>query len=283
MTSYIAKFVLGRVFQESAANKEGREDPYFEYPASELGKAGKRKSRRRKKALPPGITNEEGEILTKVKRRAWRLDMSLGEWFGVRFGWGSVIGIVPVIGDVFDSLLSLMVVKTCTKLQLPMGVIIHMLINVAFDFLIGLVPFIGDIIDAGYKCNTRNAVLLEKHLREVGRQRLKADGVTEIQDDSLPADDDSGPEDIDVEAQAPAARRGGNRDRRERERERERDRPSRSGRNGGTRRDDDLDSLPPPDMRQGNRETLTHSKSKKKSNGRGSDREDLGRGGSSRR
>jgi len=189
MTGFLAKFILGRIFQESAANKEGREDPYYEYPAEELRKAGKKRSKRRKKALPPGITEEEGEILTKVKRRAYRLDMSWGSLFGIRFGWGSVIGIIPGIGDVLDCILSLMVVKTAMKLSLPSILVLHMLFNVALDFVIGLVPIIGDIIDAGYKCSTRNAVLLEKHLRQVGRKRLGDQGITNVEDTSLPGYD----------------------------------------------------------------------------------------------
>lgn len=67
-----------------------------------------------------------------------------------------------------------MVVATCLKVEggLPGSLKLQMLFNVAFDFVIGLVPFIGDLADALYKANTRNAVLLEKHLREKGRKAL---------------------------------------------------------------------------------------------------------------
>ncbi|KAK6333360.1 hypothetical protein TWF718_011174 [Orbilia javanica] len=310
MTSYLTKFVLGRIFQESSSNKEGREDPYYEYPASELNKAGKRKSKRRKKALPPGITDEEGEILTKVKRRAYRLDMSFGSFLGVRFGWGSVIGIVPAIGDVLDALLSLMVVRTAMRVGLPAGIVLHMLFNVALDFVIGLVPFVGDLIDAGYKCSTRNAVLLEKHLRKVGQERLKEQGITDVPDDSLPTGEDSG-DDIDLEAQASSSRRDGNNDRRDRDRERERERsrdhrdrhdesrsdgrgPRRSDRREDRRderRDDRRDNHRDnhrddrrDDRRDGRRDDHharddrdrrepTHSKSRRKDNGRREDRD----------
>lgn len=301
MTSYLTKFVLGRIFQESSSNKEGREDPYYEYPAAELNKAGKRKSKRRKKALPPGLTDEEGEILTKVKRRAYRLDMSFGSFLGVRFGWGSVIGIVPAIGDALDALLSLMVVKTAMRVGLPTGLILHMLFNVALDFVIGLVPFVGDLIDAGYKCNTRNAVLLEKHLRKVGQERLRAQGITNAPDDSLPTGEDSG-DDIDLEAQASSSRHGGNNGRdRERERERERDRDhrnrhdeSRSDGRGPRRSDrrddrrdehrDDRRDYHRDDRRDGRRDDhharddrdrreRTHSKSRRKDNGGRDDRD----------
>lgn len=67
-----------------------------------------------------------------------------------------------------------MVVNTCAHIDggLPSRLKMMMLINVIFDFIIGLVPFVGDIADAMYKCNSRNAVLLEKHLREKGAKTL---------------------------------------------------------------------------------------------------------------
>lgn len=68
----------------------------------------------------------------------------------------------------------MMVVKSCEGIEggLPPSLHMKMLLNVVIDFLIGLVPFLGDIADAVYKCNTRNAVLLEKHLREKGARAL---------------------------------------------------------------------------------------------------------------
>lgn len=80
-------------------------------------------------------------------------------------------------GDAGDAALALMVVKTCEGIEggLPARLRTMMMMNVIIDFVIGLVPFIGDLADAVYKCNTRNAVLLEKHLREKGAKRLAKD------------------------------------------------------------------------------------------------------------
>lgn len=39
-----------------------------------------------------------------------------------------------------------------------------MVMNIIIDFVIGLVPFLGDIADTFFRCNTRNAVALEKML-----------------------------------------------------------------------------------------------------------------------
>jgi hypothetical protein len=104
--------------------------------------------------------------------------MSLFNCFGIRFGWSSVIGIVPGIGDVIDAFMAMMVLRTCQQVEggLPASVKSKMMFNIVLDFGIGLVPFLGDIADALFRANTRNAVELEKHLREKGARTLKAQG-----------------------------------------------------------------------------------------------------------
>lgn len=69
----------------------------------------------------------------------------------------------------------MMVVRNCEEIDggLPSRLRMMMLVNVLIDFVIGLVPFVGDLADAIYKCNTRNAVILEKHLREKGHKAIK--------------------------------------------------------------------------------------------------------------
>ena len=66
-----------------------------------------------------------------------------------------------------------MVARDCQKIDggLPPQLYSRMMLNIVFDFVIGLVPFIGDLADAVYKCNTRNAILLEKYLRDKKAKR----------------------------------------------------------------------------------------------------------------
>lgn len=84
--------------------------------------------------------------------------------------------------------MALMVVATCRKIEggIPGNLQAHMLFNVVLDFFIGLVPFVGDLADALYKCNTRNAVLLEQHLKKKGQKNMKRPGqpMTEIEDNA---------------------------------------------------------------------------------------------------
>jgi len=74
--------------------------------------------------------------------------------------------------------MAIMVLRTCQQIDggLPADVKSKMFFNIIVDFAIGLTPVLGDLCDALFKANTKNAVLLEKHLREKGAKVLKAQG-----------------------------------------------------------------------------------------------------------
>jgi len=180
MASFAAKLISKKILGESLQNNFGKDDPYFEtVPATRLdGKPSKSKTTKRRKALPAGLSEHDGKVLTKVKRRAYRLDMSLFNFMGIRFGWSSVIGIIPGIGDVIDAFMAMMVFRTCNQVEggLPSTVRSKMMFNIIVDFGIGLIPFLGDIADAVFRANTKNAIVLENYLREKGAKALKAQG-----------------------------------------------------------------------------------------------------------
>lgn len=97
------------------------------------------------------------------------------------------------IGDALDAFMALMVFKTCCQVEggLPNALKLQMLLNIGFDFAIGLVPFLGDLVDAVFKANSRNALLLEQHLRDKGKKELRRSGLP------IPAVDPSSPEEYD--------------------------------------------------------------------------------------
>lgn len=78
--------------------------------------------------------------------------------------------------------------KAATKLQMQ--------INIVIDFVVGLIPFIGDIADAAYKCNTKNAVLLEQELRERGQKRIAGTPQAQHPDPSLADEYDYADEEV---------------------------------------------------------------------------------------
>lgn len=140
------------------------QDPYFDYTTDSRGR-----KKKVKKQVPNYIPEHDALILAKMRKRSYALDCSLFSLFGTRFGWSSVIGIVPAAGDGLDAALALALVWRCSEIECKLGskALFLMLLNVVFDFVIGIVPFVGDLLDAGFKANTRNVRILEERLDEV--------------------------------------------------------------------------------------------------------------------
>lgn len=83
----------------------------------------------------------------------------------IRFGWDSILGLFPGLGDVLTSIISLLIVHHAWQTGASTFTLVRMLGNVGADFLVGSVPFVGDLFDVAFKANRRNARLLEQHLK----------------------------------------------------------------------------------------------------------------------
>jgi len=81
---------------------------------------------------------------------------------GVRFGLDALIGLVPVVGDIITTALSLFIVHEAYQLGAPGHVMARMLGNVALD--VGAVPLVCDAFDVLWRANRRNVLLLREWL-----------------------------------------------------------------------------------------------------------------------
>jgi hypothetical protein len=147
----------------SKAANPSLQDPYYERIPNPR-KPGKFK--KVKKQIPSYIPAHDADILAHARKRAYHLDLCLFNFMGIRFGWSSVIGLVPAIGDGVDALMALKLIMSMYQVSCGLSqlTILRMLINLAVDFLVGLIPFVGDLADAAIKCNSKNVRLLEKEL-----------------------------------------------------------------------------------------------------------------------
>lgn len=115
------------------------------------------------RALGAGMSN--AERLAQVRMLARMLDDSFSiPGTRIRFGWDSVLGFVPGLGDVVGSTLALLIVHHAWQSGASKLVLARMLGNVAADFAIGAVPVFGDVFDLVFKASRRNVRLLEQHL-----------------------------------------------------------------------------------------------------------------------
>lgn len=80
----------------------------------------------------------------------------------IRYGIDGLIGLVPIVGDLLTTAISLWIVREARALGAPKHVVARMLGNVALDGVVGLVPFAGDAFDVMFRANMRNMRILKK-------------------------------------------------------------------------------------------------------------------------
>ena len=84
----------------------------------------------------------------------------------IRFGADAIIGLVPGLGDLVTTALSLYIVREARALGAPRHLVLRMLGNVAVDGIVGVVPLAGDVLDVMWRANRRNMDLLRAWLQK---------------------------------------------------------------------------------------------------------------------
>lgn len=82
----------------------------------------------------------------------------------IRYGIDGLIGLIPVIGDIITTAISLWLVREARALGAPWYITARMLGNVAVDGVVGMVPFAGDAFDVMFRANMRNLRILRRWL-----------------------------------------------------------------------------------------------------------------------
>ena len=80
----------------------------------------------------------------------------------IRYGIDGIIGLIPVVGDIITTAISLWLVREARELGAPWHITVRMLGNVALDGVVGAVPLLGDAFDVMFRANVRNVQLLRR-------------------------------------------------------------------------------------------------------------------------
>lgn len=113
--------------------------------------------------LAAGMSDRRVASLKRLRQLSYLLDNAVGiPGTDFRFGLDPVVGVLG--GDVVTGLVSVYIVYEAMKMGLPAATIGRMGFNILLDTLTGLVPVLGDLFDVGWKANSQNVSLLEKHV-----------------------------------------------------------------------------------------------------------------------
>jgi hypothetical protein len=156
-----------RPFRERAAGRgpvidqEGREIPDA---GSRVQFEGLRFDFGHSSANPFGDLTRE-QRLARLDALAKLLDVAfIVPGTNFRYGIDGLIGLIPVVGDIITTAISLWVVREARALGAPWHITARMLANVAVDGVVGLVPVAGDAFDVMFRANVRNVRMLKHWL-----------------------------------------------------------------------------------------------------------------------
>lgn len=96
-----------------------------------------------------------------------------------RFGLDPLLGLLPVVGDLSTTLVSVALLLTMLRHGASGAVVVRMALNILIDTVIGGIPLIGNVFDFAYKSNERNVALLRRHYAE-GRHTGSGKGLVAL-------------------------------------------------------------------------------------------------------
>ncbi|MXO75629.1 DUF4112 domain-containing protein [Altererythrobacter aerius] len=110
-----------------------------------------------------------GNDVLSARRRIEAMEQLLENSFSIpgvnyRIGLDSIVGLVPVVGDVVTAAMGMWLVWEAKNLGMPKWKLWRMTGNVALDTAVGAVPLIGDAADFMFRSTTRNLRIVKRHL-----------------------------------------------------------------------------------------------------------------------
>ncbi len=96
-----------------------------------------------------------------------------------RFGLDPLLGLVPIVGDLATTAVSVALLLTMLRHGTSGAVVVRMALNILIDTVVGAIPLIGNIFDFAYKSNERNVALLRRHYTE-GRHQGSGKGLVAV-------------------------------------------------------------------------------------------------------
>ena len=89
---------------------------------------------------------------------------------GIRFGLDSIIGLVPVVGDLVTGAIGYYIISEAKRLGVSRITRARMYTNWGLDVTVGAIPIVGDMFDLAFKSNAKNVRLL---IADLEKQRAR--------------------------------------------------------------------------------------------------------------
>lgn len=107
----------------------------------------------------PHSVRQRVEALEKLLERSFVIPGTK-----IPFGLDSVVGLVPVIGDLITAAMGAYMVWEARNLGMSKWQLMRMTANIGIDTALGAIPLVGDAFDFIWRSNSENLRIIHKHL-----------------------------------------------------------------------------------------------------------------------
>jgi hypothetical protein len=113
----------------------------------------------------PGMGSDPRSVRARVEAMEKLLERSFHiPGTKIPFGLDSVIGLIPVLGDVVTAAMGAYMVWEARNLGMSKWHLMRMAANVGVDTVLGAIPLVGDAFDLVFRSNSKNLRIIKKHL-----------------------------------------------------------------------------------------------------------------------
>lgn len=113
----------------------------------------------------PAMANDPQSIRMRVEAMEILLERSFKiPGTNIPIGLDSVIGLIPVLGDIITAAMGGYMVWEARNLGMSKFQLVRMAMNVGIDTVIGMIPLAGDAFDLLWRSNSKNLRIIKKHL-----------------------------------------------------------------------------------------------------------------------
>lgn len=107
----------------------------------------------------PHSVRQRVEALEKLLERSFVIPGTK-----IPFGLDSIVGLVPVLGDLITAAMGAYMVWEARNLGMSKWQLMRMTANIGIDTALGAIPLVGDAFDFIWRSNSKNLRIIHKHL-----------------------------------------------------------------------------------------------------------------------
>jgi hypothetical protein len=100
----------------------------------------------------------------ELKALSILLDSQFTGPFGIKYGLDGIIGLIPVVGDLITTAMSLYILFQAATLGCTPSTLMRMGLNIVIENVVDTIPFFGHLFDFYWKSNNKNIAILDLHL-----------------------------------------------------------------------------------------------------------------------